>query len=119
MVPKGLRSSTVAVGLLGVASALLPWVQQEGEAMSGLDRGGWPLILMGTAYVVVGLIGVHTIPSRWILAGASMVGFLAVGLGFSNVLRLEGSDSPIGVGLILAGTISMASLGVIWTMRIR
>lgn len=105
-----------AAGLIGIASVVLPWVQQEGFSMSGLDRGGWPMILMGTAYLVVGLIGVDTVASLRTLVGASLVGLLTVGLGLRGVFQ---DESSVGIGLTLAAITSVASLGIIWRMRNR
>lgn len=113
MFPK-LRFAMALVGVAAIASVLLPWVQQDGFSLSGTERGGVPVLLFGAAALTAALIGVDNRASRWLLSVGALISGLASGAGLWDVTRLVGSDSPIGVGLIVAVVVSTAAtLGVI------
>lgn len=105
------RLGTALLALAAMASALLPWVQQAGTSLSGLRRGwGVPVLLYGAAALTVALVGVENSRSRWVLSVGAVVGGLASVAGLSDVARLEGPDSPIGLGLVLALSVSAVSI---------
>lgn len=89
---------------LGVASVLLPWIEEAGGFQLGLSQpDGWLTVLIGIPAIILAWFKIRI---GWMAAG-----FLAVFLGRDIVVLRESDSAAPGIGLWI-GTLAFTAAAV-------